>query len=79
MWFSHPVTSRQYEGVLVRWLREVPPDAAGKALDMPQVAWHFTGGQPKYDLISTDTIYGPAYLQADPLKQDHFYVNHFVV
>ena len=79
VWFTHPVTGRRYEGVLFRWLVEVAPDAAGKALGMPRVTWHHLSSQPTYDLISTDAIYGPAYLQADPLKRDHFYVNGFVV
>ena len=56
---------------------EVPPDAASKALDMTRVTWQ--GSWPAHDLVSTDTIYGPAYLQADPHKQDHFFVNGFVV
>lgn len=65
--------------MLVRWLVEVLPDAASKALGMPRVTWHRTGNQPTYDLISTHAIYGPAYLQADPRKQEHFFVNGFVV
>lgn len=65
--------------MLVRWLQEVQPDNASKALDMPRVTWDRQGGQPTYDLVSTHTIHGPAYLQADPLKQEHFYVNGFVV
>lgn len=79
LWFVHPVTGRRYEGVLVRWLLGVQPDSASKALDMPRVTWDRNGSQPTHDLISTDTIHGPAYLQADPLKRDHFFVNGFVV
>ena len=79
MRFSHPALGRRYEGVLVRWLLEVPPDAAGKALDMACVTWEHQGSRPTYDLISTDTICGLAYLQADPRKQDHFFVKVFVV
>ncbi len=75
----HPVTSRRYEGVFVRWLLEVPPDSASKALDMPWVTWDRKGSQPTYNLISTDAIYSPAYLQADPRKRDHFIVNGCVV
>ena len=77
MRFRHPAKGRRYEDVLVKWLVEVPPDVASKALDMICVTWQ--GSRPAYDLVSTDTMYGPAYLQADPRKQDHFFVNGFVV
>ena len=63
--------------MLVRWLFEVPPDAISKALDMACATWQ--GSRRAYDLVSTDTTYGPAYLQADPRKQDHFFVKGFVV
>ena len=63
--FTHPVTGRQQEGVLVRWLREVmPADNTHKALDMPWVTWECERGWPKYHQISTDSIYRWAYLQA---------------
>ena len=48
--------------MLVRWLFEVPPDAISKALDMACVTWQ--GSRRAYNLVSTDTTYGPAYLQA---------------
>ena len=34
--FTHPVTGRQHEAGLIRWL---PADNARKALDMPWVTW----------------------------------------
>ena len=46
LWFVHPVTGRRYEDVLVRWLLEVQPDSASKALDMPRVTWDRNGSQP---------------------------------
>ena len=75
------------EWALVRWFKEAPQTDLTAQLRMTRLQWcthrRNLGDGPMqtmdyYDLVYTEDIIEPVFIQQDPTADDYFFYNHFV-
>ena len=74
---------RERPAAYVRWLDYVPVDASDEAassMRMVRLQWARYGrsNAPHYDVIDLSRILFPVLLQRDPLKDNTWWLNHYI-